>query len=198
MDCNCSTRWEFMLREFTDKEFTQINKNPDCNYLIMMRDGEGLADLRGYIEMDRTMSDGEMQDIDGLDRATFFKADSLPHMYTDLFSQKGLFTERGIRSDILSDVAKCVGQPLGEGRDVFTLRNEYGNLFLQALGKERNRCKEMVDNTHNTFIIPKPWQKTVMTMIEKQDESVIMYVEAPRGAGKTHSSTMLVGVAMVR
>ena len=74
MDCNCSTRWEF-----TDKEFTQINKNPDCNYLIMMRDGEGLADLRGYIEMDRTMSDGEMQDIYDLDRATFFKADSYVH-----------------------------------------------------------------------------------------------------------------------
>ena len=40
-----------------------------------------------------------------------------------------------------------------------------------------------IHTTHSSY--PSQWQKKVMTMIEKQDESVIMYVEAPRGAGKT-------------
>ena len=181
----CDTQWEFVIPQYTEKEFDAIRKNSSIIYLIMAQmpreDGDGY-DLHGYMEFGYTLDAQYINGIEEFKRAELTLAIDYPEEYAMLFKSRWLCTERGIRSDIIMEMAKHIGTNTD---DCAELRKTYGAQYFSVWEAERKKQEAQVQAMKEKNFDLRPWQRKVIEMLESQSDGAILYVEAEEGAGKT-------------
>ena len=180
------TQWEFIIEKYTEEEFDTIRKSKDANYVIMAqmnREDQDGHDLHGYVEFSYTVDPAMITTLDGFERAMMIMVLEYPEDCADRYKEEALWTERGIRSDVIAAMAKHIGGT--ETDDVTALYKKYGASFFTAWKAEREKEKARVNAMKVNNFVLKPWQEDVVSLLEQQNQDTILYVEAPEQAGKT-------------
>ena len=182
------TCWEFYIDKHSNKEFDAILKCKSIMYVLMEqieRDDDDGYDLSGYIETLYAVDETRVRkDLNGFERATLSIGLDDPEYYDYLYKGDSMWTERGIRKDMLRQMVRLVCTSTAKEKKAPLLRR-CGSAFHRVWTLERRKKVEDRRAMRDYNLKLRPWQIEALDLLEKQDNDNILYIEAPEDAGKS-------------